>query len=111
KVYTIGIGTNGVAPYPVPLPNGGTQLQNMQVQIDEPLLQKIAKETGGLYFRATDNTSLEKIYQSINKLEKSKVKITTYKRYQDLFFPLAMVALLLIFLEVGLRYSVFKSLP
>lgn len=111
RVYTVGIGTHGVAPYPVPLPNGGVQMQDMQVQIDEALLQKIAKQTGGEYFRATGNTSLSDIYSRIDKMEKTRLEITSFKRYAELFFPLAIAALLLLSLEVVLRYTVFRSLP
>lgn len=111
KVYTIGVGTHGVAPYPVPLAGGGVQMQNMKVQIDEALLQKIAGETGGEYFRATDNRSLAHIYDQIDQMEKTKVEITAFKRYAELFFPFAIAAFVLFFLEVMLRYTVFKSLP
>lgn len=111
RVYTIGVGTQGMAPYPVPLPGGGIQLQKMKVQIDEPLLKKIANETGGAYFRATDNHSLEDIYQQIDQMEKTKVEITAFKNYAELFFPLALAALALLFLEIILRYTLFRSLP
>lgn len=110
RVYTIGVGTKGIAPYPIQTP-AGIQRQNMEVQIDEALLQTISKETGGKYFRATDNSSLEKIYREIDKLEKTKVEITSFKRYAERFFPFAMAALLLLALEVVLRYTVFRSLP
>lgn len=111
KVYTIGIGTYGVAPYPMPMPGGGVQMQDMQVQIDTALLQRIAANTGGEYFRATGNTSLANIYKQINELEKSKVKITAFKKYEELFFPLAIAAFILFFLEIILRYTSFRSLP
>lgn len=111
RVYTIGVGTRGTAPYPVPLPGGGIQMQNMPVQIDEALLQRIAKETGGEYFRATDNRSLNQIYTQIDKLEKTKLEITAFKRYQELFFPLALAALALFLLEILGRYTIFRSLP
>jgi Ca-activated chloride channel homolog len=111
RVFTIGVGTHGTAPYPMPLPGGGTQLQSMPVQIDEALLQKIASETGGEYFRATDNQSLQHIYNSIDKMVKTKVEVSTYTRYADLFFPLALIAIVLLFIEITLRYTVFKSLP
>lgn len=111
KVYTIGVGTHGMAPYPVPLAGGGVQMQNMKVQIDEALLQKIARETGGEYFRATDNRSLAHIYDQIDQMEKTKVEITAFKRYAELFFPFAIAAFALFFLEIMLRYTVFKSLP
>lgn len=111
KVYTIGIGTYGVAPYPMPVPGGGVQMQDMKVQIDTALLQRIAAATGGEYFRATGNTSLENIYKQINQMEKSKVEITAFKQYEELFFPLAIAAFMLFFIEIMLRYTFFKSLP
>lgn len=111
RVYTIGVGTHGMAPYPVPMPDGSIQMQNMKVQIDEALLKKIADETGGEYFRATDNRSLRSIYSQIDKMEKTKVKITAFKRYGELFFPFALAALALFLLEIIGRYTVFRSLP
>ncbi len=109
RVYTIGVGTKGMAPYPVPTPFG-MQMQMQEVQIDEALLQKISKETGGKYYRATDNKSLATIYGDINKLEKSKVEINSYKRYAELFFPFAAAALLFLSIEILLRQTVFRSI-
>jgi Ca-activated chloride channel family protein len=111
RVYTIGVGTQGVAPYPVPLPGGGVQMQNMEVQIDEALLGRIAKETGGQYFRATGNSSLASIYKQIDQMEKTKMEISSYKQYEELFYPFALAALFLFLLEIVLRYTVFRSLP
>lgn len=111
RVYTIGVGTQGVAPYPVPMPGGGVQMQNMPVQIDEALLKKIASETGGEYFRATNNSSLSNIYKQIDKMEKTKVEITSFRRYAELFFPLAIAAFALLFIEILMRYTLFRSLP
>ncbi|QEH40357.1 VWA domain-containing protein [Chitinophaga sp. XS-30] len=111
KVYTIGVGTTGKAPSPATMPDGSVQMQMTDVQIDEPLMRKIATETGGRYFRATDNASLQNIYQEIDKLERTKVEITSYKRFQEHFFPLAMIALACLLLEVLLRYTLFKRLP
>jgi Ca-activated chloride channel homolog len=108
RVYTIGIGTRGMAPYPVQTPFG-MQKQMQEVQIDEPLLKKIAGETGGKYYRATDNASLKSIYADIDKLEKTKVEISSYKHYAELFFPFALMALIFLFLEIALRYTAFKS--
>lgn len=108
RIYTIGVGTQGSAPYPMPT-SFGTQKQMVPVQIDEPLLRKIAAETGGIYYRATNNKSLAGIYTEINKLEKTKIDISTYKHYADLFFPLALAALICLVLEMGLRYTVFRS--
>lgn len=108
RVYTIGVGTQGQAPYPRQTPFG-MQKQMMPVQIDEALLRKIASETGGKYYRATTNNSLEAIYKEIDKLEKSKVEINSYKQYAELFFPFAMLAVICLALEMLLRYTVFRS--
>ncbi len=110
KVYTIGVGTEGYAPQPVNTPLG-VQMQNAKVTIDEKLLKEIAAETGGEYFRATDNASLEKIYSDIDKLEKSKVEVSSIARYTEKFFPFAIAALALLFLEVLLRFTVFRKFP
>ena len=110
KVYTIGVGTDGYAPQPVNTPLG-VVMQNGKVSIDEKLLKQIAVETGGKYFRAKDNAGLTGIYDEINSLEKSKVEISTITRYTEKFFPFIMAALALIFLEVLLRFTVFKKFP
>ncbi|HEY8661156.1 MAG TPA: VWA domain-containing protein, partial [Hanamia sp.] len=110
KVYTIGVGTNGYAPTPVSTPMG-IVMQNEKVAIDEKLLQNIAYETGGKYFRATDNTSLENIYKEINHLEKSKVEITAFHRYSEKFYPIIFIAMVLLFIEIILRYTLFKKFP
>ena len=110
KVYTIGVGTEGYAPQPVNTPLG-VQMQSAKVTIDEKLLKEIAAETGGKYFRAKDNESLSKIYTDIDGLEKSKVEISTLSRYTEKFFPFVMAALALLFLEVLLRYTVFRKFP
>jgi Ca-activated chloride channel family protein len=109
RVYTIGVGTQGSAPYPVQTPMG-MQKQMMPVQIDEPLMRKIATETGGKYFRATNNKSLAAIYTEINQLEKTRIDISTYKHYAELFFPFALLAIICLVLEMGLRYTVFRSI-
>lgn len=111
KVYTIGVGTDGYARQPVQLPTGDIVYQDAKVTIDEKLLTEIAKETGGKYFRAKDNSSLSKIYDDIDTLEKSKVEITTLTRYTEKFFPFVMAALILLFLEVVLRFTLFKKFP
>lgn len=108
RVYTIGIGSEGQAPYPVQTPFG-TQKQMMPVQIDEALLQKIAKETGGKYYRATSNRSLKSIYTEIDQLEKTKIEVSSYKHYAELFFPFALLAILFLAVEMLLRYTIFKS--
>ncbi|MEO6819441.1 MAG: VWA domain-containing protein [Ginsengibacter sp.] len=110
KVYTIGVGTDGYAPTPVNTPMG-IVIQNEKVTIDEALLKNIASETGGKYFRATDNRSLENIYNEIDRLEKSKVEITTYSRFTEKYYPFIFAALFFLFLESFLRYRVFKKFP
>ena len=85
KIYTIGAGTNGEAPMPVRDPFGGTQYRRVKVEIDEPMLQKVADLTGGKMFRATDTTSLEKIYEVINQLETTTRKLKKYEEYEELF--------------------------
>ncbi|MBS1772876.1 MAG: VWA domain-containing protein [Bacteroidetes bacterium] len=109
RVYTIGVGTEGQAPFPMQTPFG-IQKQMMPVQIDEALLTKIAKETGGKYYRARNNKALESIYADIDKLEKTKVEISSYKHYAELFFPFALVAIICLLLEMVLRYTVFRSI-
>ncbi len=110
KVYTIGVGTDGTAQQPVNT-DLGVVMQTQKVSIDEKLLTEIATETGGKYFRAKDNASLTEIYTTIDGLEKSKVEITNTIKFQDKYFPLVMAAILFLFLEVLLRYLVFRKFP
>lgn len=110
KVYTIGVGTEGFAPFPMKTPMG-VIMQQQKVTIDEKLLTAIASETGGKYFRAKDNAGLEGIYAEINELEKSKVEISTLTRYTEKFFPFVMAALALLLLEVILRFTLLKKFP
>lgn len=110
KVYTIGVATEGYAP--VPEINAlGTTRSNEKINIDEKLLSQIATETGGKYFRAKDNEGLKNIYSEIDKLEKSKVEISTYTNYTERFIPIVMAALVLLLLELILRYTLFKKFP
>lgn len=109
RVYTIGVGTNGEAPYPVQTPFG-VQYQQMEVKIDENTLQGIADATGGRYYRATDKNNLESIYKEIDLLEKSKIEVTEFRKKSEEFFPLVLVALVLLGLEFLLRNTYFKSL-
>lgn len=102
RVYTIGVGANGTAPYPVMTP-WGTQLQNVKVEIDESLLGRIASATGGKYFRATDNTKLAEIYSEINRMEKAKTTIDSFPVYKELFGTYALVALAALLLEFLLK--------
>jgi Ca-activated chloride channel family protein len=110
KVYTIGVGTDGLAPQPVQTVLG-VQMQSVKVSIDEKLLKQIADETGGRYFRAKDNDGLSEIYTTIDALEKSKVEITTTTRVTDKFLPFAIGAALFLLLEILLRYLVFRKFP
>ena len=110
KVYTIGVGTEGFAPFPIKTPMG-VIMQQQKVTIDEKLLTAIASETGGKYFRAKDNAGLEGIYTEINELEKSKVEITTLTRYTEKFFPFIMAALALLLLEIVLRFTLLRKFP
>lgn len=111
KVYTIGIGTNGMALSPIALDprTGKFQYGRLQVEIDEALLKEIAKTTGGLYFRATNNKKLAEIYNEINKLEKTEIEEFKYYNYQEKFRPLVLCAGLLLLLELLLRYTIFRS--
>jgi len=102
RVYTIGVGANGMAPYPVMTP-WGIELQNMQVEIDEELLKGISETTGGRYFRATDNTKLAEIYSEINKMEKARTSIDSFPVYKELFGRYGLAALICLLLELIVR--------
>jgi Ca-activated chloride channel homolog len=110
RVYTIGIGTKGKAPFPVKTPFG-VQYQYQESDVDEPTLTKIAQMTGGKYFRAVDNNSLKEIYKEIDLLEKSKIDVIEYRRKTESFLPLVAMALLLFGLEFLFRNTYFRSLP
>ncbi len=110
KVYTIGIGTKGMAEFPYAYaPNGGFLFKMMPVEIDEALMRSIAKKTGGKYFRATGNTSLESIYDEINKLETTEIEELRFYDYQEHFRPFALVAFGLIGFVVLLKQTVYRS--
>ncbi len=110
RVYTIGVGAMGTAPYPVMTP-WGVELQQVQVEIDEPLLKDIASQTGGKYFRATDNTKLMEIYDEINDMEKSRTTVESFPVYSEKFMAFALVALISLLLEIVLRFFVIRRLP
>src|SRR4051812_26184648 len=110
KIYTIGVGSEKDVDEVVDSPLGPV-VQHKKLQFNEPLLKKLADETGGQYFHATDNNALIKIYQSINQLEKSKIDVTSYNRYTDKFLPFLIVALTFLLIEIVLRYTVFKKFP
>lgn len=110
RVYAIGVGANGEAPYPVMTP-WGVDIQKVKVEIDEQLLTKIANETGGRYFRATDNTKLAEIYSEIGKMEKTRTTIDSFPVYKELFVGYAVAALICLMLELLLNVFVIRRLP
>ena len=109
KTYTIGLGSNGMALSPVALNNGAFQYARVQVEIDEKLLKEIANETGGKYFRATDNKKLEEIYEEIDLLEKTEIEEFKYYNYEEKFRPLVLLALGLIVIEFLLKHSLLRG--
>ena len=110
KTYTIGLGTNGNALSPVSINSDGSFRYGMRpVEIDEKLLEDIAKTTGGSYFRATNNESLESIYDEINKLEKTEISEFKYTKYDEKYRPLLLFACFLLLFEWVLRHTIFRS--
>lgn len=110
RVYTIGVGTMGMAPMPYQTPYG-IQYQKVPVEIDEDVLREIATLTQGKYFRATDNQKLRQIYAEIDKLEKSKIEVKEFSKKQEEFFPFALAAGLIFILEVFIRMFVLQKIP
>ncbi|MDP4173326.1 MAG: VWA domain-containing protein [Bacteroidota bacterium] len=110
RVYTIGVGSIGEAPYPFQTPFG-IRYQNMPVEIDEALLRKIASMTNGKYFRATNNKKLGDIYQEIDRLEKTKIEVTSYRNAKELFYPWLGIGLVLLLMELWLSKTVFRKIP
>ncbi len=110
RVYTIGVGTKGMAPYPFKTPFG-IQYQNMEVQIDEAVMKQISDATDGRYFRATGNSKLKEVYKEIDKLEKTKIEVTEFRRHSEEYFPYAVAACLFLLLEIILRYTWLRTLP
>ena len=110
RVYTIGVGKEGMAPYPVMTP-WGVEVQNVKVEIDEALLSDIAQSTGGRYFRATDNTKLAEIYSEINKMEKAKTTVDSFPVYKELYGLYALLALIAVLLEFFIDRFVLRRLP
>lgn len=110
RVYTIGVGTNGTAPYPYPV--GGTvQYVNLPVEIDEQTLTQIAGTTEANYFRATSNSKLKEVYEEIDKLEKTKLHVKEFSKKQEEYLPFALAAFLVLLLEIILRNVVLRRLP
>ena len=110
RVYTIGVGTNGTAPYPMPT-YAGIQYINVPVEIDEQTLIQIASITNGNYFRATSNSKLKEVYEEIDKLEKTKLNVKEFSKREEAYTLFALVAFLCILLELVLRNTVLKKIP
>ena len=110
RVYTIGVGTNGTAPYPMPT-YAGVQYVNVPVEIDEQTLIQIASTTNGNYFRATSNSKLKEVYEEIDKLEKTKLNVKEFSKREEAYTPFALVAFLCILLELVLRNTILKKIP
>jgi len=110
RIYTIGVGTRGEAPYPVQTPFG-TRYQMVPVEIDETLLKEIAGITGGQYFRATNNRALAEIYEKIDQMEKTKIEITSYKNASEKYHSWLWGGLILLLVELGLSRTILRKLP
>jgi Ca-activated chloride channel family protein len=110
RVYAIGVGTNGMAPYPYQVA-GTVQYVNLPVEIDEKTLGEIASTTQGYYFRATSNSKLEEVYQEIDKLEKTKLNVRQFSKRDERYEWFALAALLCVLLEVLLRNTILKKIP
>lgn len=110
RVYTVGIGTQGTAPYPIQTAFG-ISMRNMPVKIDEEVLQQIAEMTGGKYFRATDNNKLKAIYEEIDQLEKSKIEVKQYSTKSEEYLLFALLGALFLLIEIALRNSILRNIP
>ena len=110
RVYTIGVGTQGMAPVPVQTPYG-TRYQNAKVEIDEATLRQIADVTDGRYFRATDNEKLREIYLEIDKMEKSKIDVKEYSKKEEQYMRFGLLATILFIFEILVRYLFFRNIP
>lgn len=111
RVYTIGVGSKGTAPIPVQDMFGRTITRDMPVEIDEEVLEKIAETTGGTYFRATDNNKLREIYQEIDQMEKTRLDIKHFSKNKEEYFPFLLAAMIILLVEVLLRYTIFRTIP
>jgi len=111
RVYTIGVGTNGTAPYPFQTYAGTVIYQNVPVEIDENTLQQIAQTADGQYYRATSNSKLKEVYEEIDKLEKTKLNVKDFSRKNEEFMPFALAAVLCILLELLLRLTILRRIP
>ncbi len=110
RIYTIGVGSRGMAPYPFETPYG-IQYQNVEVKIDETLLQQIAQMTGGKYFRATNNATLREIYHEIDQMEKSKIDVSEFHKKTDEFRPFILVAIILLITEFIVSHTLLRVYP
>jgi Ca-activated chloride channel family protein len=110
RIYTIGVGTIGEAPFPIQTPYG-IRYQNMPVEIDEKMLQQIASMTNGQYFRATNNQKLRDIYNQIDRMEKTRIEVKEFRRYTELFYDYLIFGLLALALEIVLANSMFRKVP
>jgi Ca-activated chloride channel family protein len=110
RVYTVGVGSVGEAPYPMQTPLG-IRYQNIPVDLDEKMLSTIAQMTDGKYFRATDNKTLKSIYKEIDQLEKTRIEVRSYRHYKELFYNYAMFAFVLVLIEIGISYTWLRKLP
>lgn len=110
RVYTIGVGTKGMAPYPFQTAFG-VQYQNIPVEIDEATLKQIASTTGGQYFRATDNASLKEIYSEIDQMEKTKISVQEYSKKQEEYKNWALLVFALLLVEILLRNTLLRNIP
>jgi Ca-activated chloride channel family protein len=111
RVYTIGVGSKGNAPIPVQDMFGRTVMRDMPVEIDEDVLEKIAETTGGRYFRATDNNKLREIYQEIDQLEKTRLDVKHFSKKKEEYFPFLLAAMIILLIEILLRYTLFRTIP
>ena len=110
RIYTIAMGTEGMAPFPVPTPYG-IRYQNLPAEVDEKVLRAIADQTGGQFYKATDDKALRRIFPEIDRLEKTRMEIQAYRTYSEHFYPLAWAALVLLLLEAALSATLFRKLP
>lgn len=110
RVYTVGVGTIGTAPYPIQTPFG-IQVRDVEVKIDETTLQKIASTTDGKYFRATNNNKLAEIYKEIDKLEKTKIDVKEFSKKQEEYLKFALWAGILLILGLFLKTTIFRNIP
>lgn len=111
RVYTVGVGTQGEAPYPVQTFGGRTIFRNMPVEIDEKTLKEISTITGGKYFRATNNNKLKEIYQEIDKLERSKIDVKEFSKKEEKFMLIVWLALILLLVEIIINKTILRSIP